>query len=111
MAPSLGPLFLGAAAFTSLVNADPWALPEGYHRFAPRAEGFNWGDCGSEASSLHECSWFEVPLDWADQSVGKAKLAVARYKATKQPKLGTLFINPGGPGELSAPLVSIERLT
>ncbi|KAG8682389.1 hypothetical protein FRC11_014946 [Ceratobasidium sp. 423] len=37
-------------------------------------------------------------LDWADHSVGIAKLAIVRYKATKQPKLGTLFLNPGGPG-------------
>ncbi|CAE6465220.1 unnamed protein product [Rhizoctonia solani] len=98
MALPLGPLLLGAAALASTVNAGPWALPEGYHRFAPRAEGFSWGDCGGSAPSSRDCSWFEVPLDWADHGAGKAKLAVARYKATKQPKLGTLFINPGGPG-------------
>ncbi|KAG8707836.1 hypothetical protein FRC11_007094 [Ceratobasidium sp. 423] len=98
MTPPLGPLLFGAAALASTANAGPWTLPEGYHRYAPRAEGFNWGRCGESAPSSRDCSWFEVPLDWADQSAGNAKLAVARYKATKQPKLGTLFINPGGPG-------------
>ncbi|CAE6452473.1 unnamed protein product [Rhizoctonia solani] len=97
MAP-LGPLLLGAATLASTVNAGPWTLPKGYHRYAPRTEGFNWGDCGADAPSSRECSKFEVPLDWADHSAGKATLAVARYKATKQPKIGTLFINPGGPG-------------
>ncbi|KAG9096104.1 hypothetical protein FRC06_009047, partial [Ceratobasidium sp. 370] len=45
-----------------------------------------------------DCARFEVPLDWHDESAGKASLAVARYRATKQPKIGTLFLNPGGPG-------------
>ncbi|CAE7050036.1 unnamed protein product [Rhizoctonia solani] len=96
--PRNRPIMLGAAALASTVSANPWILPEGYHRFAPRSSGFSWGDCGTEAPSSRECSRFEVPLDWANESAGKGSLAVARYKATKQPKLGTLFINPGGPG-------------
>ncbi|KAL5634901.1 hypothetical protein ACGC1H_002804 [Rhizoctonia solani] len=98
MTPPLGPLMLGAAALASTISTSAWTLPAGYHRFAPRSSGFNWGDCSSEAPSSRECSRFEVPLDWANESAGKASLAVARYKATKQPKLGTLFMNPGGPG-------------
>ncbi|KAH7344213.1 Alpha/Beta hydrolase protein [Rhizoctonia solani] len=94
----LGPLLLGTFALASTVNASPWTLPEGYHRFAPRAEGFSWGNCGEGVPTSRECSRFEVPLDWADPSAGKATLAVARYQATKKPKLGTLFANPGGPG-------------
>ncbi|CAE6509951.1 unnamed protein product [Rhizoctonia solani] len=105
MAPPLAPLLLGAAALASSANANPWSLPEGYHRFAPRAEGFNWGSCGSETSSSRECSRFEVPLDYANTGAGKASLAVARYKATKQPKLGTLFVNPGGPGGSGVDLI------
>ncbi|CAE6474631.1 unnamed protein product [Rhizoctonia solani] len=97
MAPLLGTLILGAAALATTVNAQHWPLPEGYHRFAPRSEGFQWEKCGSDKAP-RECSRFEVPLDWADHAAGKASLAVARYKATKQPKLGTVFVNPGGPG-------------
>ncbi|KEP46989.1 putative hydrolase [Rhizoctonia solani 123E] len=97
MPPLLGSLLLGAAALVATANAQHWPLPEGYHRFAPRAEGFKWGKCDPDKTS-RECSWFEVPLDWADSTAGKASLAVARYKATKQPKLGTIFVNPGGPG-------------
>ncbi|CUA77042.1 similar to GF20795 [Rhizoctonia solani] len=48
--------------------------------------------------NLRECTHFEVPLDWHNDQVGKASLAMIRYPAIKQPKLGTLFMNPGGPG-------------
>ncbi|KAJ1300924.1 hypothetical protein OPQ81_003350 [Rhizoctonia solani] len=104
MAP-LKPLLLGASVLAYTVGVNPWTLPLDYHRFAPRAEGFNWGDCGPDTPNLRECSTFEVPLDWEDPSAGKARLAVARYKATKQPKLGTLFVNPGGPGESGVGLI------
>ncbi|CAE6440885.1 unnamed protein product [Rhizoctonia solani] len=97
MAPPLGFLLLSVTTLAAAINAQHWPLPEGYHRFAPRTEGFRWEKCGSNTVS-RECSRFEVPLDWADPSAGKASLAVARYKATKQPKLGTIFVNPGGPG-------------
>ncbi|GAB1525262.1 hypothetical protein RhiTH_008420 [Rhizoctonia solani] len=101
MVPSL---IIGATALAAVVRADPWSLPEGYHRYAPRAEGFNWGECPGNLSG-RECSRFEVPLDWANHSVGKATLAVARYKATKEPKLGTLFVNPGGPSGSGVELI------
>ncbi|CAE6390842.1 unnamed protein product, partial [Rhizoctonia solani] len=97
MVPSTRYLIIGASTLAAVVNADPWSLPKGYHRFAPRTEGFNWGACPGSSDSTRECSQFEVPLDWANHSAGKATLAVARFKATKQPKLGTLFFNPGGP--------------
>ncbi|KAF8738369.1 MEROPS serine peptidase family S33, partial [Rhizoctonia solani] len=101
MVPSL---IIGATALAAVVRADPWSLPEGYHRYAPRAEGFNWGECPGNFTG-RECSRFEVPLDWANHSVGKATLAVARYKATKEPKLGTLFVNPGGPSGSGVELI------
>ncbi|KAL1752168.1 hypothetical protein FB107DRAFT_277975 [Schizophyllum commune] len=40
------------------------------------------------------CGFFEVPLDYADGSIGTAKLAVARYPAQGERK-GTVYINPG----------------
>ncbi|KAF8699096.1 MEROPS serine peptidase family S33, partial [Rhizoctonia solani] len=96
MAPSLG-FLLGASSFIAAANAQHPPIPDGYHRFSPRAEGFRWEKCGSDTAP-RECSRFEVPLDWANATAGKASLSVARYKATKQPKLGTIFTNPGGPG-------------
>ncbi|CAE6457439.1 unnamed protein product [Rhizoctonia solani] len=97
MAPLLASLAFGAAALTTSVYAQYWPLPEGYDRFAPRVEGFQWLNCGRSKTS-YDCWRFEVPLDWDDPAVGKASLAVARYNATKEPRLGTIFMNPGGPG-------------
>lgn len=97
MAPSRS-ILLGAAAFVSAAAANPFALPPDYHRLAPRTEGFNWQECTS-GDAVRECSRLEVPLDWHNEAAGKASLAVARYKAVKEPRLGTLFINPGGPGQ------------
>ncbi len=40
-----------------------------------------------------------VPLDYFDEAAGKASLSLARYLATdKANKLGSLLMNPGGPG-------------
>jgi hypothetical protein len=87
-----------AAVLTTAAHAIHFPLPDGFHRFAPRAEGLSWEPCALEGGPTRECSRFEVPLDWNNSAAGKASLAVARYPATKQPRLGTLFINPGGPG-------------
>ncbi|CAE6477527.1 unnamed protein product [Rhizoctonia solani] len=99
MAPMLGILLVGfglAAIATGKGNNFP--LPGGYHRFAPRSRDLNWGYCSDTSVRGRECARFEVPLDWHNATVGKASLAVARYKAVNAPKLGTLFLNPGGPG-------------
>ena len=40
------------------------------------------------------CGYYEVPLDWADETAGTAKLAVARFPASGE-RWGTLFVNPG----------------
>ncbi|KAG9081140.1 hypothetical protein FRC06_005797 [Ceratobasidium sp. 370] len=65
-----------------------------------RSSGWSCGDNGSR-----ECGRFEVPLDYQNATAGKASLAVARLRATRQPKMGTLFVNPGGPGERGVDLI------
>lgn len=99
MSPSLGTLLFGAIALTVVAQADPFSLPPGYHRYAPRSQGISWEACGTE-DAPRDCGRLEVPLDWHNDAAGKASLAIARYKATKPPKIGTLFVNPGGPGKL-----------
>jgi hypothetical protein len=86
---------LGAAC-AAVVSADPFALPSDFDRFAPISEGITWKPCGKHNAG--QCGRFEVPLDYDNLSAGKASLAVMRYPAINEPKLGTLFINPGGPG-------------
>ncbi|QRW06145.1 Abhydrolase domain-containing protein [Ceratobasidium sp. AG-Ba] len=93
------------SCLSTLAAASPWSLPTDFHRFAPRQPGIQWKLCGKNSNSTLECGRFEVPLDYANEAAGKASLFVARYPATKQPKLGTLFMNPGGPGEIGANFV------
>lgn len=56
-----------------------------------------WLTCG-DSSLPRECGQFDVPLDYQNVAAGKAKLSVIRFNATTSPRLGTLFVNPGGPG-------------
>ncbi|KAJ7753637.1 hypothetical protein DFH07DRAFT_744348 [Mycena maculata] len=52
----------------------------------------------SECPPGTECGSVIVPKDYFDPSAGTASIAIARFKATKFPKKGTVFMNPGGPG-------------
>ena len=53
-----------------------------------------WSDCGAGA----ECATVMAPLDWDNPGVGEdVNLALSRHRATGQ-ALGSLFVNPGGPG-------------
>ncbi|KDQ20372.1 hypothetical protein BOTBODRAFT_26373 [Botryobasidium botryosum FD-172 SS1] len=55
----------------------------------------DWAPCGEG----YECGRLEVPLDYHNPTLGTASLSVGRYLATsKEPKLGSLLVNPGGPG-------------
>ncbi|MCB0911797.1 MAG: alpha/beta fold hydrolase [Propionibacteriaceae bacterium] len=59
-----------------------------------------WQSCGSL-----ECAEVLAPLDYADPSSRAVTLSLARKRATKTPRLGTLFVNPGGPGGSGKSLV------
>lgn len=77
------------------------ARPDGFTD-APAGEGMtgytkqavDWQTCAEK----YECASIVAPLDYANPSAQAITLALARKPATKTPKLGTLFINPGGPG-------------
>lgn len=85
-------------SLSALVAASPFPLPVGFHRYAPRQSGIQWQPCNNNTNGTKVCGRFEVPLDYANEGAGKASLFVARYPAVNEPKLGTLFLNPGGPG-------------
>ncbi|KAF7336182.1 hypothetical protein MVEN_02165700 [Mycena venus] len=52
----------------------------------------------SECAPGTECGSVIVPKDYFNPSAGTASIAIARFKATKSPRRGTLFVNPGRPG-------------
>ncbi|KAJ6632281.1 hypothetical protein B0H10DRAFT_1937936 [Mycena sp. CBHHK59/15] len=63
---------------------------------------------GSLAGHFIYCTSGSVPKDYFDASAGTASIAVARFKATKSPQKGTVFLNPGGPGGSGTRLATQE---
>jgi pimeloyl-ACP methyl ester carboxylesterase len=58
----------------------------------------NWQPCGSEFPDA-ECGTLAVPVDWSRPRGAKIDLALARRKATNPgARIGSLVVNPGGPG-------------
>jgi pimeloyl-ACP methyl ester carboxylesterase len=87
-------LVVGAAA---AVPAAARSRPAG-----PQIPALNWSDCaeGSPAALAgFVCATAEVPLDYSKPRGTSISLAVVKHAATEPVhRLGTLFINPGGPG-------------
>lgn len=52
-----------------------------------------WRDCGGG----FDCTTVTAPLDWANPDAGEIELAVVRHASAGAP-LGSLLLNPGGPG-------------
>ena len=76
----------------------------------PRANGVGapipWGECNPPGEDL-QCARIRVPLDWDRPNGRTIALAVIRHLASKpEQRIGTLFINPGGPGDTGIGLVS-----
>src|SRR6476469_3118565 len=59
-----------------------------------------WHACGSDVSGSKgiECATYDVPLDYEGSTPGTATIALDRLPATGSDRIGTLFLNPGGPG-------------
>jgi pimeloyl-ACP methyl ester carboxylesterase len=64
-----------------------------------------WSAC--EKSPQTQCGTLKVPLDWSKPSGARISLVVARGPA-KDPgqRVGTLFFNPGGPGDGAAKYIA-----
>ncbi|MEU9920400.1 alpha/beta hydrolase [Streptomyces griseoluteus] len=78
------------AALAALPMSTPSALSPYY------TQKLSWRECGAPG---FECATMKVPLDYDKPASGDIKLAVARKNATGKGKpLGSLLINPGGPG-------------
>jgi pimeloyl-ACP methyl ester carboxylesterase len=72
---------------------------------APRpGSPIQWGPCQASASDKTrlpagaECGMLSVPVDYSKPDGDVAQIAMIRFKATGQ-KIGSLVVNPGGPGE------------
>ncbi|MDR1431302.1 MAG: alpha/beta fold hydrolase, partial [Propionibacteriaceae bacterium] len=76
------------------------AVPSGFAA-APSGTGLsgylrqkpNWKKC-----TRGECATVLAPLDYDNPGAQALTLSLKRIKASKSPRIGTLFVNPGGPG-------------
>ena len=57
-------------------------------------QSLDWTDCHDGM----QCASATAPLDWAEPAGETISLALVRHQATGSNKLGSLFVNPGGPG-------------
>lgn len=57
------------------------------------AQTVKWSGCEGGM----QCATVDAPLDWADPASGTIELALVRQPA-KGDKIGSLLVNPGGPG-------------
>ena len=57
-----------------------------------------WEPCADD--DAYECARIAAPLDWDDPEAGAIEIAVKRAPATgsAEQRIGSLLINPGGPG-------------
>lgn len=57
------------------------------------SQTLEWSDCGGR----FDCTEVTAPLDWANPGDGEIQLSVVRHASSGEP-LGSLLLNPGGPG-------------
>jgi pimeloyl-ACP methyl ester carboxylesterase len=86
-------------------SAIPSVKPVGFVN-APAGSGISrytsqkltWSACTIDKKSA-QCATTTAPLDYATPDGQALTLKLAKVVATQTPKLGTIFVNPGGPGE------------
>jgi pimeloyl-ACP methyl ester carboxylesterase len=78
----------GAASASGSGASD---APPGLEKFY--GEHLDWTACGK-----FQCATATVPLDWSKPGGPVIKLALERSRATSGKAVGSLLINPGGPG-------------
>lgn len=70
----------------------------------PKPDAF---DCTGVVGVPSECGTVQLPLDYDQPTGAKTEVAYLRVKAKDQKnKIGTLFLNPGGPGESGVDIAS-----
>ncbi|WP_345700044.1 alpha/beta fold hydrolase [Kitasatospora terrestris] len=70
---------------------------------APKVDPVAWTPCNPDPSKpdpgIYDCAVYPVPLDYAHPNGEKIGIAMMRRRAADPAKrIGSLFLNPGGPG-------------
>jgi pimeloyl-ACP methyl ester carboxylesterase len=70
-----------------------------------------WAACAEEELAGYQCAAVEVPLDHDRPRGATTTIALTRRPAGDPArKLGTVFVNPGGPGGPGRPMVTVAEL-
>ena len=70
-----------------------------------RVTTLRWKRCGIFHPG-YQCAKFTVPLDYDRPNAGTTRIALTRLPATRpEARIGSLFVNPGGPGGSGVDLV------
>jgi pimeloyl-ACP methyl ester carboxylesterase len=84
-------LALIAVSFTAYTQSQP-EYPNtlsGYY-----AQEINWKNCRQD----FKCATLAVPINYKNLATGTFEIALLKYEARTSKKLGSLIVNPGGPG-------------
>lgn len=86
-------------------TTEPWSstppsatLPAGEGLEPYYDQQLAWVDCSDGAEEVVECATLMVPLDYADPEGATVEVVVNRLPATGDDRIGSLVLNPGGPG-------------
>ncbi|WP_083378391.1 alpha/beta hydrolase [Varibaculum massiliense] len=84
-----------ASSRTNSLAGEDAAIPAGLESYYQQK--ISWVPCAEDELKDYQCGQVKVPLDYADPKKEDIELALARSQASGK-KLGSLLINPGGPG-------------
>ena len=97
-----GLVFLLVAVGTAspaAASAAPATGFTGSDRGAPSVPTITWAACDGEGDPAVQCATAQVPLDYDKPKGETVPIALARVPAAdQQHRIGTVFVNPGGPG-------------
>lgn len=88
LATAIALIALSITAYTQAQPDYPKTLA-GYY-----AQEIDWKSCRQD----FQCATLAVPIDYTKLSTGTFEIALLKYEARTSKKLGSLIVNPGGPG-------------
>ncbi len=89
---------LAAVLLLAFVAAGGTPAQAQSERHRQPASSIDWAPC--PGSDVAQCGTLDVPVDWSQRRGERITLAVARRPADRpEARVGTLFYNPGGPGD------------
>jgi hypothetical protein len=93
---------LVVASLFSNATAHPQTNPFDTTRLSSNGSvpSITFGPCPEEFPPVLDCANYSVPIDWDNPEGEKFNLAMVRWpaNANSSKKIGSLLINPGGPG-------------